>query len=271
MTAQKKAPQKKQSETQKKPRKAAPRVKRETGLNFEQQAFVDELLSMERRIAWKAYQRVYRVYNPKTCEAAASRLLRLVKVQRAIAAGEEARLKRVEYTQDQMFNRLHMMLAADVNEIVEHRRENCRHCHGKDFLYQWIDEAEHEKVCDEIDNSLEDGQMPQYPSDAGGYGYDDHELPNPGCPKCGGLGTTRMVIHDTRFLSPGARMLYAGVKQTKEGIEAKVNDQLAVARLMMQHMGMLDPKLTLKGDSENPLIALFSQLAGNTLKPVDEG
>lgn len=232
---------------------------------------MDELLSMERRVAWKAYQRVYRVANPKTCEAAASRLLSLVKVQKAIAAGEEARLKRVEYSQDQMFNRLFTMLTADVNEIIEHRRENCRHCHGKDFLYQWIDEDEHEKVCAEIDRNLEDGEVPNYPSDAGGFGFDSHAAPNPDCPKCGGDGWGRVHVHDTRYLSPGARLIYDGVKQTKEGMEAKVTDRLAVARLMMQHMGMLDPKLTLKGDSENPLIALFSQLAGNTLKPVDEG
>lgn len=266
MTAQKSAPKKKTPAA----KKRAPRTRRETGLNFEQQAFVDELLSMERRVAWKAYQRAYRITNQKACEAASSRLLSLVKIQKAIAAGEEARLKRVDYSQDQMFNRLRLMLTADVNEIVEHRRENCRHCHGKDFLYQWIDEAEHEKVCDEIDRSLEDGQLPNYPSSDGGFGFDVHAMPNPECPQCGGLGYSRTVIHDTRFLSPGARMIYQGVKQTKEGVEAKVIDQLAVARTMMQHMGMLDPKLTLKGDSENPLVALFAQLAGNTLKPVDE-
>lgn len=266
MTAQKSAPKKKTPAA----KKRAPRTRRETGLNFEQQAFVDELLSMERRVAWKAYQRAYRITNQKACEAASSRLLSLVKIQKAIAAGEEARLKRVDYSQDQMFNRLRLMLTADVNEIVEHRRENCRHCHGKDFLYQWIDQAEHEKVCDEIDRSLEDGQLPNYPSSDGGFGFDVHAMPNPECPQCGGLGYPRVVIHDTRFLSPGARMIYQGVKQTKEGIEAKLIDQLAVARTMMQHMGMLDPKLTLKGDSENPLVALFAQLAGNTLKPVDE-
>lgn len=254
-----------------KTRASPPRTKRETGLNFEQQAFVDELLAMERRVAWKAYQRAYRVTDRKVCEAAASRLLSLVKVQKAIAAGEQARLKRVQYSQDQMFNRMFTMLTADVNEIVEHRRENCRHCYGKDFLYQWIDEEEHEKVCEEIDRSLEDGQLPNYPSTEGGFGFDAHALPNPDCPNCGGDGYPRVVIQDTRFLSPGARMLYQGVKQTKEGMEVKTIDQFAVARTLMQHMGMLDPKLTLKGDAENPLMALLGQLQGNTLKPVDEG
>lgn len=230
---------------------------------------------MERRVAWQAYQRVYRVTNRAACEAAASRLLSLVKVQKAIRAGEEARLKRVEYSQDKMFNRLFMMLTADVNEIIEHRRENCRHCHGNDHLYQWIDEAEYERVCAEIDEqnrSRPEEEPPQpYPSDAGGYGFDSKATPNPDCPKCGGDGWGRVHVHDTRFLSPGARMLYQGVKQTKEGIEAKVIDQLAVLRTMAQHMGMLDPKLTLKGDSENPLVALLGQLQGNTLKPTDEG
>ena len=38
----------------------------------------------------------------------------------------------------------------------------------------------------------------------------------------------------------------------------------------MQHMGMLDPKLTLKGDTQNPLVALLQSLPGNTLKPVED-
>ena len=266
--------QKKQADAKKNSRKPAAkprpsRIKAETGLNFEQQAFVDELLSMERRVAWKAYQRVYRCANKAACEAAASRLLSLAKVQKAIAAGEEARLQRVEYTQDQMFNRLYTMLTADVSEIVEHRRENCRHCHGIDHKYQWKDEAEHERVCREITANAQ-GEKVELPPIDGGFGFDPHAMPNADCPNCGGEGYGRTHIHDTRFLSPGARMLYAGVKETQNGIEVKLNDQLAVARLMMQHMGMLDPKLTLKGDNQNPLVALLQSLPGNTLKPVED-
>jgi len=223
---------------------------------------------MERRVAWKAYQRVYRVTNKAACEAAASRLLSLVKVQKAISEGEQARLRRVEYSQDQMFNRLFSMMTADVGEIVEHRRENCRQCNGIDHKYQWKDEAEFERTCRDIDAA--DGDKASYPSTDGGFGFDPHALPHPDCPNCGGEGHGRTHIHDTRFLSPGARMLYAGVKETQNGIEVKVNDQLAVARLMMQHMGMLDPKLTLKGDNENPLVALLKSLPGSTLRPVED-
>lgn len=264
-------PEAKKVRKQSKARSSPSRAKRETGLNFEQQAFVDELLSDERMIAWKAYSRAYRVTSRSVCMAAASRLLSLVKIQRAIQAGMEARLKRVEYSQDKMFNRLFTMLTADVNEIIEHRRENCRHCYGINHLYQWKDRAEYERVCDEVVLNAAEGEIPVVPSSAGGFGFDAHALPHPDCPNCGGDGYGHVHVHDTRFLSPGARLLYQGMKQTKEGIEVKTIDQLAVLRTMAQHMGMLDPKLTIKGDAENPLVAFLSQLQGNTLKPVDEG
>ena len=163
------------------------------------------------------------------------------------------------------------MLTADVNDIVEYRRENCRHCHGNDFKFQWKDEEEYEKACAEVEKDTPDGEVPNYPTDDGGYGFDPHALPNPDCPKCGGDGYGHQHIHDTRFLTGGARLLYAGIKQTKEGIEAKIHDQKDVAKLIMQHMGMLDPKLTLKGDTTNPLALLLGSLSGNTLKPTDEG
>lgn len=260
--------------TKKKPatrkRATVSRDKKETGLNFEQQAFVDELLSMEKPVAWKAYQRVYRIGNQKSCETAASRLLSLVKVRKAIEAGQEARVKRVEYTQDQMFNRLMKMATADINEIMELRRFNCRHCHGKDHLYQWKDEDEYKKVCAEIKRDAGEGQKIELPSNAGGYGFDTHGEPVDSCPECHGDGRQDIHFKDTRFLSEGARMLYAGIELTQNGMKVKVHDQLAILQLLMRHMGMLDPKLTLKGDKDNPLVAILQQLPGALIKPVGE-
>lgn len=247
------------------------RDKKETGLNFEQQAFVDEYLSMEKPVAWKAYQRVYRVSNVKVCEANSSRLLSLAKVRKAIEAGQDARMKRVEYSQDQMFNRLMKMATADINEIMELRRFNCRHCHGKDHLYQWKDEAEFDRVCDEIAADAEEsGNKPNLPNDDGGYGFDTHGAPVESCPQCHGDGQQDIHFNDTRFLSEGARMLYAGIELTQNGMKVKVHDQLAVLQLLMRHMGMLDPKLTLKGDKDNPLVAILQQLPGAMIKPVGE-
>lgn len=251
-------------------RASVSRDKKETGLNFEQQAFVDEYLSMERRVAWKAYQRVYRVGNVKVCEANASRLLSLAKVKKAIAEGEKARLQRIEYSQDQMLQRLRMMLTADINELMEIRRLNCRHCHGKDHLYQWKDEAEYQRVCAEIKADAPEGKEPQLPNDKGGYGFDERADPVAGCPNCHGEGHMVTHIHDTRFLSEGARMLYAGFEITQNGMKVKIHDQKDILQLLMRHMGMLDPKLTLKGDKENPLVSFLQQLPGALIKPVGE-
>lgn len=260
--------------TKKKPatrkRATVSRDKKETGLNFEQQAFVDELLSMERRVGWKAYQRAYRVANVKACEVGAARLLRDSRVKKAIEEGDKARITRVEYTQDQMFNRLMKMVTADINEIMELRRFNCRHCHGKDHLYQWKDEDEYKKVCAEIKRDAGDGQKVELPSNAGGFGFDTHGEPVDGCPECHGDGRQDIHFKDTRFLSEGARMLYAGIELTQNGMKVKVHDQLAILQLLMRHMGMLDPKLTLKGDKDNPLVAILQQLPGALIKPVGE-
>lgn len=252
-------------------KKSSARKRTDPPLTMEQQTFVEELIADRRMIAWKAYQRAFKCTNRKSCETASSRLLRSVKIQRAIQAAKDARLQRVRYSADEMFNDLLDMAVADTNEIIEYRRTNCRHCHGKGFAFQWVDHAEFLRNCEEVKRNTEEGRPVILPTNEGGYGYDKHAQPHPGCTNCGGEGYGSTHFHDTRLLTGGARLLYAGLKETQHGIEVKTHDQLAVRRLLMQHMGMLDPKLTLKGDKENPLIALLGQLQGNTLKPVDEG
>lgn len=182
----------------------------------------------------------------------------------------DARLKRVRFTSDEMFNHLIALGTADATEIMEYRRENCRHCHGKGFAFQWKDEDEFQKAYKEAERSVEEGQALVAPDNAGGYGYDKHAQPHPDCPNCSGEGYGSTHFHDTRFLTGGPKLLFAGVKETQHGIEVKVHDQMAALKLAMQHMGMLDPKLTLKGDKQNPLMALLQALPGNTIKPVTE-
>ena len=268
MPTQKTTPTKSSRGSKAKPRKRVSRDKSDTGLNAEMQAFVDELLTMRRMNATEAYMRVYRVAKPEVAAACASRLLRLAKVKKALVAGMEARAKRVEYTQDQMFNELVMMMQADVNQLIEHQRVCCRHCWGKDFLYQWTDREEYERTCKEVEEATPEGEVPDYPLDDGGYGFDSSEVPHPKCPKCKGLGYGNVVMHDTRFLKGGERMLYGGVEVKESGIKMVIHDQLAVRKLLMQHLGMLDPKLNL-GDKENPLLAIIMQMQGRTHGPDD--
>ena len=163
------------------------------------------------------------------------------------------------------------MATADVNDIMQFRRTCCRHCHGIGFGFQWKDEIEFERAIQQADADAGDDGVPVYPNDDGGYGYNEKADPHDDCPKCGGDGYGHTHFNDTRYLTGGARLLYAGVEQTKEGIKVKAIDKLAVADKIMRHLGMFNDKLTLKGDAENPLVALLSSLPGATLKPVDEG
>ncbi len=52
--------------------------------------------------------------------------------------------------------------------------------------------------------------------------------------------------------------------------KVKIADKLGALGKLAQHLGMLDPKITLKGDAQNPLQLLVKQIQGNSLKPVHE-
>ncbi|AEY69591.1 putative terminase small subunit [Erwinia phage PEp14] len=241
-------------------------------LTSDQQNFVDELLMDEHMIGWRAYQRAYKCSNRRSCEQSASRLLSLVKVQEAIKKGMAARSERIQYGQDELLRRLVHIATADPNEIVHYRRDCCRHCHGIEHQYQWRDENEFAEALLKASERDDDDDGPQrpLPTNDGGYGFNPKREPHPECPNCDGDGYGHMHVEDTRFLSGPARMLYAGMEMTKEGIKPKMHDQMAAAQMVARHLGMFNDKLTLKGDKENPLVALLESLPGATLKPVDD-
>ena len=191
-------------------------------------------------------------------------------VYAAILAGMEKRSERTKITQDMVLQRYWMIATANPNELTQLRRTCCRHCYGIDHAFQWKDEAEYQRVCAEIKADAPEGKEPQLPNDKGGYGFDERADPVAGCPNCHGEGHMVTHIHDTRFLSEGARMLYAGFEITQNGMKVKIHDQKDILQLLMRHMGMLDPKLTLKGDKENPLVSFLQQLPGALIKPVGE-
>lgn len=59
------------------------------------------------------------------------------------------------------------------------------------------------------------------------------------------------------------------VSQTAQGLKIKMHDKRAALVDIGRHLGMFNDKVTLKGDSENPLHLLMGQLAGKTFKPVE--
>lgn len=245
-------------------RKAKPKAKSSTGravLTGKQLRFVEEYI-----IDLNATQAAIRAgYSAKTAGQIGDENLRKPQIASAIEESRKKLAERTEITQEAVLRRWWEIATANPNELIEYRRGCCRHCYGEGHAYQWRDEDEHQQA---VETAKQEDSEP--PSDEGGYGYNRAAKPSADCPKCYGEGYGRVHAHDTRELSPAAAALYAGVKQTKEGLEIKMHDQLKALENVARHLGMFNDKLTLKGDAENPLAILLGQLAGKTLKPVAE-
>lgn len=148
-------------------------------------------------------------YSQNGATEGASRLLADPEIQEAIAE-EKALLARVaRLTPEWVLAQWMMIASADPSELVCVKQFPCAGC--------WTELGEY------------DARMPI----------------NPDCKRCGGTGERRTVVADTSTLSPAARRLYAGAKQTKEGIEIKMHDQPGALRNLADYLGMLN-----KGESK---------------------
>lgn len=142
------------------------------------------------------------------------------------------------------------VVAADASELTRWRCLNCRHCWGEGHAYRWRNDREYWKALEAAsaeqerwDNTPENkrrGQRPELPTDDGGYGFRRTDEVNPDCPECEGEGIEDTKIGDTRKLSKNARVLYDGVKQTKNGIEIKQRDKEAARALLAKYAGIAD-------------------------------
>jgi len=173
----------------------------------------------------------------------------------------EKRAKRLEPTQDEVVARLWAIATTDVNEVVQYRRTACRYCYGTNYRYQWTD-AEYERACEEAAKR----SWPQ-PVQSGGVGYSRDRDPNPACPECKGEGKGEIHAQDTRKMGEGAKMLYAGVKAGRDGLEMKTHDQVKVLELLGRHLGMFKDKVEHSGEIASNGPTLNVTLAGATATP----
>lgn len=121
---------------------------------------------------------------------------------------------------------------ADPGKIVQHRRLNCRYCHGVKHQYQWRDANEYAKALQTAkeDNDARRRMRPAkreipLPGNEGGYGFAFNAPPHAACPHCRGEGKPDVFIADTTQLTPEDRRLIERVKVTKDGIEIRFRNQ----------------------------------------------
>lgn len=149
---------------------------------------------------------------------------------------------------------------ADPNEIVSVVAENCRHCRGREFKFQWRDAAEWLDACSQ---AMKARQFP--PSDEGGYGFNGAADPVADCPHCYGEGHKRVVNHDTRRLSPRARKLYKGAKQKADGtIEVLVHDQHVARESLAKIFGAFKDGIDVTPTRETPALKRDADPQENT-------
>ncbi len=161
----------------------------------------------------------------------------------AAIAAERAKIEpKLEMTRDEFLARWRRQFVADPRDLVEYKRGNCRHCWGLNHAYQWTTaellEAQQKAV---------DAGKPM-PDETGGVGFVRSRPPHPDCPECGGEGYGRVIIRDSRDLSPEAAALLAGYKRTKDGEEVVMHSQQKAGETLGKIMGWLDDRPTVKVD-----------------------
>lgn len=208
-------------------------------------------------------------YSAKTAQEQASRLLSNAMVQKAVSLGRKEQQERTEISADRAIREAWNILTADARELVQVKVGCCRHCWGEGHRYQrTLSEYNHDHA--EWLEKHASGKAQEDFEEQGGIGYDSLKPPHPECPECGGDGYSRVVLSDTRKLSPAAAALYAGAEQTKYGLKVHMHDKLAAMEKLFKHLGLYEQDNKQKTD---PLTELLHKIAGgngSAFKPVQD-
>lgn len=217
-------------------------------------------------VATRAYMRVWTEAVPTTARKKASELMKLPEVQEAIRVAVEERKRRTEASGDEVIRRLEKMATADERELMELRVGCCRYCWGKDHRYQFT-AAEMERAEAEHAAKVERDEAKGDFDTAGGTGFNANDPPNPDCPECFGDGRRRTVFKDTRYVSEGAAMLFAGIKETKDGIEVKLHSRADALVQLGRHYGVFDKdnKRTVEVNAADELRKFLEERGGSRL------
>lgn len=237
------------------------------GLTPKQQRFVDEYL-----VDLNATQAAIRAgYSPGTAKQIAYENLSKPYLQLAIAEGRKAQQERTQISADALLTQAWMIATADHRELSEVRVACCRHCWGEGFKYQrTVAEFNKDQLRHLNDQRIGKTHKEDEFDEKGGIGYDPLKPPHPGCTECRGDGYARDVIKDTRYLSPAAVQLYAGVKRTKDGIQVLTHSKEAFAEKLWKHLGLYEKDNEQKVDPLSLLLHRIANGNANGFKPVQD-
>lgn len=219
----------------------------------------------------KAYQAVFgRDMSPKVACVSAHHLLKTPNVTRLMAMRVRAMFDRTEGLQDRMLAQQFALAFADPNELVEHRRECCRYCYGITHEYQLKPSEQDQRRIEwqkEVREALAAKEEPPEWDELGGVGFDPRKEPVESCPECYGEGVPRIVMKDTRDLSPAAKALYAGAKWGKDGMEMLMHSQEKARDVLLKILKLYDDKaeVVLGVVPQEKLDSLYAEALANAM------
>lgn len=202
---------------------------------------------------------------------AGRKLLAIKYVRVAVEMGMQRRTSRTEYYADEALRRWWLLASADARELSHVRLVNCRYCWGLHHQFQFRDHEliEAERQHNELIDRLPAADKPRKEFNSlGGGGFDGWRdpcrgplaierlaeagtwlVPEPNsdhnCPACDGVGTQAVWVADSRHLSPGAAVLFNGVKVSRDGsFEINHRDRHQAEQMVAAHLGMIRRKDT---------------------------
>lgn len=179
-------------------------------------------------------------------------MLKRPHVERELIAANDRLRERAGLDQTDVVQDIVNVLKADPRDLVQLLTGSCRHCHGFNHDYQRTAgemKRDYRNWCND-----EDAQKRGVPFDVkGGEGFNAYRDPHVACPECYGKGVQIPRLKDTRTLSPETASLFAGIKQTKYGLELVLRSKDAAREAAAKYLGMnketLDLTVTRKLES----------------------
>lgn len=230
-------------------------------LNDKQEAFVAILLADPTLSGSAAYSRAYGVEGV-SARVGAYKLLKDPRVAARLAERKQAIIERLELTAEDVLRDVYLVASADANELTEYRVGCCRYCYGDNFQYQrtpneyrtalasYIENEKYRKLA--VAGDTRDVFGFKF-NPEGGVGFDPRKPPRDDCPECFGEGVGRTVIKDTRNLSDAGKAIYAGIKETRHGIEVIMRDKDKARDLAARHTGVIKSTVELTGKNGGPV------------------
>lgn len=209
---------------------------------------MQEVFVREYMVDWNGTKAAIRAgYSPKSASEIAYQLLQKTSVRDAIQALASVRARRLGIDADEVMRMWAAIVELDANELSQLRRVCCPYCHGENHARQYTPsgleaaQLKHERERQrrlKADQNDDIGEFPEY---EGGW-YDKRLPPAQDCPECHGEGVEEVWFADTRNLSPAARLVYAGVKVGRDGIEVLTMSKEKAAESLARALGMFKDK-----------------------------